>query len=242
MNLNGKTALVTGGTDGIGAELVRQLRDKGATVIVVGRNPERIAATRAAGFEVIAADLSTPQGVRRVVEAVGDRPIHLLVNNAGMGVKHDFRSEPPDLDQADRAIFLNLNAPIHLITELMPRLRALPHATIVNVTSGNAIAPRAAEPVYSATKAALRSYTLALRAQLEGTGVHVLEALPPAVDTRMAQGMRGRIRMLSPAECARQIVEATEHQRNEANIGMVRLLQLGYSVSPALARQFMLRL
>ena len=111
MNLNGKTALVTGGTDGIGAELVKQLRDKGGTVIVVGRNPERVATTRAAGFEVIAADLSTPQGVRGVVDALGDRPVHLLVNNAGMGVKHNFLSEPPDLDQADRAIFLNLNAP-----------------------------------------------------------------------------------------------------------------------------------
>ena len=63
MQLAGKTILVTGGTDGIGAQLIRQLRDKGATVITQGRNAERCAATKADGFEVIQADLSTQKGV-----------------------------------------------------------------------------------------------------------------------------------------------------------------------------------
>lgn len=80
-------------------------------------------------------------------------------------------------------MFLNLNAPIHLIAGLMPVLKARNEAMIVNVTSGLAIAPRAGGPVYCATKAALRSYSQALRFQLQGTGVHVLEALPPVVET-----------------------------------------------------------
>lgn len=240
MDLAGKTALVTGGTDGIGARLVRQLRDRGVTVITQGRNAERVAAAREAGFEVIEADLSRPDGVTALLAALAGRPIDILVNNAGAGVDHDFR-EPglPDLGAADATVFLNLNAPIHLITALMPALKARPQAMIVNVTSGLAIAPRAGGPVYCATKAALRSYSQALRAQLKGTGVHVLEALPPVVETKMTAG-RGS-RKMPAAECARQIVSAMELGADEANVGMVKLLQRVHSLSPALARAIMLK-
>lgn len=240
MQLNGKTALVTGGTDGIGARLIRQLRAKGVTVITSGRNPERCAATRADGFEVIEADLSQPAGVAALLAAVQGRAIDILVNNAGAGAHHDFRDPGlPDLAEADAGIFLNLNAPIHLITALMPVLRARPAAMIVNVTSGLAIAPRAGGPVYCATKAGLRSYTQALRAQLKGTSIHVLEALPPVVETKMTAG-RGSGKM--PAEeCALQFVKAMEADANEANVGLVKVLQLAHSVSPALARRIMLR-
>jgi uncharacterized oxidoreductase len=240
MQLAGKTALVTGGTDGIGAQLIRQLRDKGVHVITQGRNPERAAATRADGFEVVEADLGSPVGVNTLIAAVAGREIDLLVNNAGAGVDHDFR-EPglPDLAASDATIFLNLNAPIHLITALMPVLRARPEAMIVNVTSGLAIAPRAGGPVYCATKAALRSYSQALRFQLRGTGVRVLEALPPVVETKLTAG-RGN-RKMAPEECARQIVVAIERDADEADVGMVKILKLVHSVSPALARRIMLR-
>ncbi len=240
MRLQGKTALVTGGTDGIGAQLIRQLRDKGVTVITQGRNAERCAATRAEGFEVIEADLGKWAGLTRLLKAVEGRSIDILINNAGAGVDHDFRDPGlPDLAASDATIFLNLNAPIHLITTLMPVLKSRPEAMIVNVTSGLAIAPRAGGPVYCATKAALRSYSQALRYQLSGTGVHVLEALPPVVETKLTAG-RGNRKM--PAdECARQIVTAMENNDDEANVGMVKLLQLVHSISPALARRIMLK-
>ena len=240
MQLQGKTALVTGGTDGIGAHLIRQMRAKGATVITQGRNPERCAATRADGFEVIEADLGSKAGVDTVLAAVEGKQIDILVNNAGAGVDHDFRDPGlPDLAASDATIFLNLNAPIHLITALMPMLKSRGEAMIVNVTSGLAIAPRAGGPVYCATKAALRSYSQALRAQLKGTGVHVLEALPPVVETKLTAG-RGSKKM-APEECARQIVAGIEGDANEASVGMVKLLQVVHSISPALARSIMLK-
>ncbi len=238
MQLAGKTILLTGGTDGIGRELALQLKAKGATPILTGRNPDRIAAMQALGFEVIAADLSNEAGLETVASAVERASIDILINNAGMGTTHDFRHGTPDLDADDTCIFLNVNAPIHLITRLMPALRARPEAMIVNVTSGLAIAPSAGAPVYCATKAALRSYTLALRAQLAGTNIHVVEALPPMVATKMTDGMNGS-KMAAP-ECARQIVSAMERNAKEANIGIVKILQVLNSISPALVRKIML--
>jgi uncharacterized oxidoreductase len=238
MNLSGKTILVTGGTDGIGAKLIRQLRDKGAIVITQGRNPERSAATRADGFEVIEADLSTHEGVNALLKAVEGRQIDVLVNNAGALVDHDFRAAAPDMSAADRTIFLNLNAPMHLIAGLVPGMRGR-KAMVVNVTSGLAIAPYAGGPVYCATKAGLRSYTMGLRAQFKGTGIRFLEALPPVVATKMNAGRN--VRKLPPEECARQIVSAMERDADEANVGMVKLLRVLESISPALARRLMIK-
>ena len=238
MKLSGKTALVTGGTDGIGREIARQLGDKGATVIVSGVNPERIERARGDGFETVAADLAGPAGVATLVEAVAGRPLDILVNNAGTGVDYKI-DDPIDLDAVEGCLFLNLHAPIQLITRLLPGLRERPEAAIVNVTSGLAIAPRADSPVYCATKAGLRSFTMALRAQLADSPVHVIEALPPVVETRMTAANRHR--KMPASTCARAIVAALEHDRDEANIGMTRLLRTLYSLSPSLARRVVLR-
>ena len=238
MQLAGKTVLVTGATDGIGAHLIRQLRDKGAMVIASGRNPERCAATRADGFEVIEADLSAPAGIDALLAGLEDRPIDVLLNNAGAGTSYDFRTGEVDLAGAERTYYLNLHAPTQLIARLMPVLKARGEAMIVNVTSGLAIAPSMAA-VYCASKAGLRSYTLALRAQLKGTGITVVEALPPLVDTQMTAG-RGSNKM-PPAECARQIIAGMERGTETINVGMVKLLQVVHSISPALARSIMVR-
>jgi uncharacterized oxidoreductase len=237
MKLAGKTALVTGGTDGIGREIAGQLREKGATVIVSGRDPGRLAVARAEGFETIGADLSTPAGVDTLVAAMAGRPLEILVNNAGMGATYQVGDEIL-VENVEQCLFLNLHAPIELVTRLLPALRERPAAMIVNVTSGLAIAPRASGPIYCATKAGLRSFTMALRAQLAKTRVHVLEVLPPVVETRLAAGHRRR--KMPASECARQIIVAMERDRDEANVGMTKLLRAIESVSPALARRIML--
>ena len=249
MNLINKTVLLTGGTDGIGLALARLMKAQGAAVILVGRNAERIAAAQAEGFEVVAADLSVHEGIDAVVSAMEGRALDVLINNAGVsGAPNDAVSclynvdAPVDLVALDRAIFLNTHAPIHLITRLLPQLRARPEAMIVNVSSGLAIAPRAEAPVYCATKAALRSFTMALRYQLRNSSVHVIEVLPPVVETKMTKGhlARGR-RAMTPEACAAEILTAMERNANEANVGMVKLLRAAYSISPALARRIMIK-
>ena len=238
MQLTGKRALVTGGTDGIGLALARELRGRGVAVMVCGRNPDRLGMARAEGFEAIAADLSTEGGRDIVVAAVRNWPIDILVNNAGMGAAFDI-AKPADLAAVDQCIALNLAAPIHLTARLIGVLRDRPAAMIVNVTSGLAIAPNAKSPVYCATKAGLRSFTQSLRAQLSGTGVTVVEALPPVVDTAMT--VDNPHRKLSAEECARQIADAMAAGRAEANVGMTKLLNLVSNVAPVIARRVMIR-
>lgn len=239
MDVNGKTVLLTGGSAGIGREIARQLKAKGGHVLLTGRDPARLAAMAAEGFETLAADLSSAAGVDALVAALGERPVDILINNAGQLTDHDFRKGAPDADAADEGIYANLTAPIRLITALVPRLRDRPQAAIVNVTSGLAIAPAARQPVYCATKAGLRSYTLALREQLKRTKVQVIEALPPVVDTQMNDG--NPMKKMPPQECARQIIAALEKGHDEANVGTVKLLRAVYSLSPALARSVMRR-
>ena len=238
MEIAGKLALVTGGTDGIGIEIARQLMARGASVIVCGRRQALLDAATAEGMEAIAADLSSGEGVAALVAAVKDRPLDILINNAGASADYDL-AQAIDLSVNDRAIFLNLNAPIQLAALLVPGLKTRPEAALVNVTSGLAIAPRAGGPVYCATKAGLRSFTKAIRYQLRGTNVRVIEALPPVVDTQMTAGRDGG--KMSPAECARQIVEAIARGKNEANVGMVKILKVVFSLSPRLAEAVMIR-
>jgi len=241
MELMGKTALLTGGTAGIGREMARQLKAKGAHVVVTGRNPERLAAMQGEGFETISANLSDAAGVDALLAEWGTRAIDVLLNNAGQLVDHDFRAKSGggavDADAADDCIYANLSAPIRLITGLIGHLKARPVAAIVNVTSGLAIAPAARQPVYCATKAGLRFYTLSLREQLKDTNIRVIEALPPVVDTQMNDGNP----MKKMPACARQIVVAIERDKDEANIGMTKALRVTESVSPALARAVTLR-
>jgi uncharacterized oxidoreductase len=238
VRIAGKTALVTGGTDGIGLEIARQLKAKGATVVAAGRDPGRLTAAKGEGFETVEADLSTKAGCDRLVAELGGAPLDMLINNAGMGGPSDLLNEF-DLSKTDQAIFLNLNAPMHLIAAFLPNLRERPEAAIVNVTSGLAIAPRAGGPVYCATKAGLRSFTQALRHQLKNTRITVIEALPPVVDTRMtAENPRKK---MAPVDCAAEIVRAIGTNKQEAFIGATKLLRVVSELSPAAARRIMIR-
>jgi uncharacterized oxidoreductase len=238
MQIAGKVVLVTGGTDGIGRQLALQLLERGADVWITGRDPERLARARREGMDVIAADLTGPAGIEAVMRGLAGRSVDILINNAGMGADHDFRIGTPDVADDERTLWLNVHAPIRLIVALMASLQTRPEAMIVNVTSGLAIAPSAGAPVYCATKAAMRSYTQSLRAQLRGTRVHVLEALPPLVDTAMTAGRDGR--KLPAQDCARQIIAAIEANADEANVGMVRILKAVNQVAPWLARRIMI--
>ena len=238
MDVRGKLALVTGGSDGIGREIALQLQGAGADVIVTGRSAEKLQAMAALGFGTIAGDLSTAEGIDAVVGGVADKPLALLVNNAGVGSDYEL-DDTASLDSAAQCIATNLYAPVALCTRLLPVLRAQPEAAIVNITSGLAIAPRAGGSIYCATKAGLRSYTQAIRHLLKDSNVRVIEALPPVVETGMTAARTGK--KMSAHDCAAEIVAGIRRSKREVNVGMVKLLQFVNSLSPALARRIMIR-
>lgn len=180
------TALVTGGGSGIGLALAARLMQAGAKVIVCGRRTAtlREAHQRHPGLEIRTCDLAREsERIALAAWAAAEHPgLNLLVNNAGIQ-RHVKVGQAEDWGRTQEEIAINLEAPIHLASLFLPQLRGQQYSAIVNVTSGLAFVPLARVPIYSATKAALHSFTLSLRHQLAGTPVAVIEILPPAVDT-----------------------------------------------------------
>ena len=193
MKITGNTVLITGGATGIGLELARVLLERGNEVMICGRRRDRLESARSTnpGLHLRVADVADPGSRARLVEWIAsDHPrLNMLVNNAG--VQHLFRfAEASGLAAIDEEIGINLAAPIHLTTLLLPRLAAQPESAVVNVSSGLAFAPLAHMPVYCATKAALHSLTMSLRHQLRDTTVRVFEVIPPIVASELGAAHR----------------------------------------------------
>jgi uncharacterized oxidoreductase len=192
MNMTGNTVLITGGASGIGLALAVALRTAGNTVIIAGRRQSALDAAVAAYPGLVAqvldvedADAITAFAARITKSHPG---LNVLINNAGIMRSEDLLSPPGFLADAAAMIATNFQGPILMTAALLPHLRAQPHATVINVTSGLAFVPLAVTPTYSATKAALHSYTQSLRHQLRATSVEVLELAPPMVQTDLMPG------------------------------------------------------
>ena len=186
MKTIGQTVLITGGASGIGLALTERFLAAGNTVIICGRRRDKLEAAKARlpGLHVRVCDVGdAKERVALRDWAVGEFPqLNVLINNAGIQQPVALK-EPQAWENLRGELAINLDAPIHLASLFMPHLLGRPESAIVNVTSGLSFSPLANVPVYSATKAALHSFTLSLRHQLAGTPVEVVEIIPPAVDT-----------------------------------------------------------
>lgn len=185
IDLRSKTVLVTGGATGIGLALASRFMAAGSRVIVCGRRESalRSAAREHPGLITRACDLSREDDRMALVEWVlAEHPaVNMIVNNAG--IQRRIRlDEPEPWSETRQELAINIDAPIHLALAFLPHLKTR-DGIIVNVTSGLSFAPYVAAPVYSATKAALHSFTLSLRHQLAKSSVRVIEIIPPAVNT-----------------------------------------------------------
>ena len=194
MKISGNTILLTGGGSGIGRELARRWHDLGNTVIITGRRIDALEET-AHGYPAIhpyALDVDDPVAVESfVADLLGRHPaLNVLVNNAGI-MRGEAIAAARDLADARAMIETNLIGPIRLTDCLVDHLKSVADAVIINVTSGLAFVPLARAATYSATKAALHSYTLSLRQQLAGQ-VEVIEIIPPAVQTELTPGQSQR--------------------------------------------------
>ena len=186
MKLSQRTILITGGTSGIGLELARQLLERGNTVVVTGRDQEKLDAAKRTvpGVHTFQSDVSDPAAIAALhARVLAEFPaLDTLINNAGI-MRNLNLNQNRDLTDVTREIEINLGGPVRMIQQFLPHLKTRADALIVNVSSGLAFVPMLAAPVYSATKAAMHSFSQSLRGQLDGTGVTVVELAPPGVET-----------------------------------------------------------
>ncbi|MBB3033502.1 SDR family oxidoreductase [Alteriqipengyuania lutimaris] len=194
MKTSGNTILITGGGSGIGRELARRWHDQGNSVIVAGRTLASLEETAKGydGIEAMTLDVGDAKDIARFAKEVVARfpALNVLVNNAGI-MRFEDISGQRDLSDAEATIETNLLGPIRLTDALLGHLKTKADAAIVNVSSGLAFVPMPKTATYSATKAALHSYTVSLRAKLEGQ-VEVIEIIPPAVQTELTPGQSTR--------------------------------------------------
>ena len=192
MHNTGNTILITGGGSGIGRGIAKALQAQGNQVIIAGRRKAALEETAAAnpGMKFLTLDIEDPAAIRAFAGRVASEfpALNVLINNAGIMRPENLLAQQDDLADADSIVTTNLLGPIRLTAALLPLLRKQPHSTIINVSSGLAFVPLALTPTYSATKAAIHSYTCSLRYQLKDTTTEVLEIIPPYVQTDLMNG------------------------------------------------------
>ncbi|MEU8818998.1 SDR family NAD(P)-dependent oxidoreductase [Actinoplanes sp. NPDC048796] len=173
MDIMNRTALIVGGSTGIGAGLARRLAAAGSTVVTAARKDADVTI-----------DITDAESVLRARDAVlASHPgLDLVVVSAGLMATEDLR-DPAHFDTARAIVETNLLGTIRVVDAFTPHLIGRGAGAFVTVTSGIGFLPFPLMPTYAASKAGVHAYSEALRAQLDGTGVEVAELVPPAVAT-----------------------------------------------------------
>lgn len=228
MDISGNTVLITGGASGIGYAMAEAFLDGGSEVIICGRRGERLvdARRKQPRLHIKTCDVGDDKDrgalVTWVVEKFG--AINVLVNNAGVQRDVDFTKGIAEFMEGENEIRVNLEAPIVLAGLMVPHLRGKKGAAIINVTSGLGFVPAAKMPVYSASKAGLHAFSMALRLQVLPLGIKVYEVVPPAVDTELnpqGRAKRGHFRAnLTAKDFVAAVMTGLANDVSEIGYGM----------------------
>ena len=223
------SALITGGSSGIGLAIARMLRDEGFELTLASRTAEKVEAAAAElSATAIAADVSSPEDCARVVREHVDRTggLDVLVNSAGIGIAG--RVEDAQLRHIDRQLAINLRGLVLVSQAAIPHLRAT-RGWIVNLASIAGTQPVPILPIYAATKAAVISLTHSLNADLDDDGVRAIAICPGFVDTPMAEfaGLPGD-EMIQPEDCA-EVVRMCLRLSPRARVPQVVIERVGSS-------------
>ena len=146
-----------------------------------------------------------------------------------------FRSTPPDAATIAREIDTNLKGLIHVSAAFLPLLSRQTAARLVHVGSGLGYVPLAAAPVYSATKAAVHSFTISLRRQLAGSSVQVIEIIPPVVETGLHRGQARKPPNAMPlADFVKASMAGLDAGKAEIAVGLAKVLRIAHRIAPGL--------
>ena len=247
VDLDASRVLVTGGTSGVGRELVAQLSAAGARVVTCGRSPDRCDSLRLAHPDVVVieADLAVQGRGRELVDAALGHlgGLDVVINNAGVQYLEDYVSGATDelISRAAVQVNTNLTSPVEITAAALPALVQSAAPRIVFVTSGLGVYPKKTAPVYCATKSALRSLAVSLRYQMEDSVPHVkiVDVVLPLVDTPMTAGRGKESDKMSPADVARRIIASLASPRPVVFVGKARLLPLLMRLAPSLGARIL---
>ena len=228
MKISGNTVLITGGATGIGYALAKSFLQAGNEVIICGRRKERLlqAQRQHPDFHIKVCNVADDADRRTLLKwaTANFSNLNILVNNAGVQRDIDFTKGIDEFLAGESEIKTNMEAPIVLSGLFIPYLTGKKEAAIINVSSGLGFVPAARMPVYSATKAALHAFSMALRHQLNNQGIKVFEVVPPAVDTELnAEGraQRGNFKAgLTPDKFVAAIMKGFQNDVFEIAYGM----------------------
>ena len=221
--LDGKVAIVTGGSRGIGRAIAVALGAEGATLVLAARSPEKLDETanvvrRAGGrAETVVAELTEEDSIRSLVAVARDKfgRLDILINNAG--ITHSAPLEQTRTEDLDRCWAVNARAPFILCREALPLLRQAEEATIINISSVVGVKGYPLQSAYTASKHALRGMTISLAEELRGTNIRVHVICPGGVDTDMVQHVRPDIKkedLIGPEEIADLVLYLVTHKGN----------------------------
>lgn len=232
-----QVVLITGGTSGIGLGLAEAFIKKGDSVAVCARSEaslERFSRAHPAALAV-KADVIVGEDRVAMLNAISERfgRLDILINNAGTFVERNFALGIDDTRDLEQEVALNLTAPIQLTGEAIARWPVM--NAVVFVTSGYALVSPTRAPTYGAVKAGLHGFAEGLRRQLAPKGTHVLELLPPLVDTPMNARVSGK--KMSTAEVAEVTLRALELRKPMALPGKTRLLPALLRIAPGVIKQ-----
>lgn len=192
MKQSQQIVLITGGSSGIGLALAKKFMENDKTVIITGRNLQKLEAVQKdfPQIHIFQSDVTDSAEVKKIAADIDQQfgGIDILVNNAGIMNLVDAGNESNDLQKQMQEIEINYNSPIRVLHYFLPQLKKSNNAILVNVSSGLAYVPFAQAPTYSGTKSALHFWTSGIRPQLKPYNIKVVELLPPVVDTPLAHG------------------------------------------------------
>ncbi len=243
MKTTSNTVLITGGSAGIGLEIARAFSEQGNHVIITGRNEERLqqAAAQLKNVTAIALDVTKAEDINSLVSRLEkDFPqLNVVINNAGQAYAYQLAEKAGAAAKAKQEMETNFFAILDLNERLLPLLQQQQEAAIINVSSIVAFVPSHGISTYSASKAALHSYTQSLRHSLAQAGtVKVFELMPPLVNTDFSKEIGGE-KGIPPAQVATELLQALAQDQYEIHVGATAdLFQLFHS-DPAGAFQAM---